>query len=262
MKIAVCFSGQIRTGTDTAPNILRYIGDLLPECDFFVHTWDIEGASPNEGGGNGGHSPIDKEKISKFYSIYKPVAMTVEKFDLWPNRPRIMGIRKNPETQRWVVGMLESIYEVNQLKKYQEKKYNFVYDYVIRIRPDIIFNKDKNLRHDIGLVTGRNMITIAEHMTVNNQNRVEDIFWIAQSQTMDIIANFVNVRATTDWDIGYQGNNDNVPGHESIQEHLAQWLKTQNITWRELTDNRVEIYRPAGPLSFILETEGDHRRPK
>ena len=42
MKIAICFSGQNRTGHLTSPNILRYIGDLLPECDVFTHFWDSE----------------------------------------------------------------------------------------------------------------------------------------------------------------------------------------------------------------------------
>ena len=65
MKIAVCFSGQIRTGVQTAPNIKRYIGDLDTVCDYFVHTWDHQ--SPN----HAAHDlvPVDKSVFSEFWSI-------------------------------------------------------------------------------------------------------------------------------------------------------------------------------------------------
>ena len=61
MRIAVCFSGQIRTGVQTAPNIKRYIGDLDPVCDYFVHTWDHQ--SPN----HAAHDlvPVDKNIFSE-----------------------------------------------------------------------------------------------------------------------------------------------------------------------------------------------------
>ena len=40
-NIAVCLSGQIRTGIYAAPNIKRFIGDLWDNCDFFIHTWNV-----------------------------------------------------------------------------------------------------------------------------------------------------------------------------------------------------------------------------
>ena len=41
IKIALCFSGQIRTGVLTSNNIKNFIGDLINQCDVFVHTWDV-----------------------------------------------------------------------------------------------------------------------------------------------------------------------------------------------------------------------------
>ena len=40
MKIAICFSGMVRTGVKAYPSIKRFIGDLWGQCDFFMHTWD------------------------------------------------------------------------------------------------------------------------------------------------------------------------------------------------------------------------------
>ena len=42
MKIAVCFSGQIRTGIQNHPNIKEFFGKLYNECDFFIHTSRFE----------------------------------------------------------------------------------------------------------------------------------------------------------------------------------------------------------------------------
>ena len=41
MKIAVCFSGQIRTGIENHPNIKEFFGKLYNDCDFFIHTWNF-----------------------------------------------------------------------------------------------------------------------------------------------------------------------------------------------------------------------------
>jgi hypothetical protein len=41
MKIAVCFSGQWRTGHYCYDNLKEFLGILYPMCDFFIHTWDI-----------------------------------------------------------------------------------------------------------------------------------------------------------------------------------------------------------------------------
>ena len=40
MKIAVCFSGQIRTAVENFINIKNFLGDIYNDCDFFMHCWD------------------------------------------------------------------------------------------------------------------------------------------------------------------------------------------------------------------------------
>ena len=42
MRIAICFSGQLRTGVWAIPAIKSFIGDLWENCDFFLHTWDSQ----------------------------------------------------------------------------------------------------------------------------------------------------------------------------------------------------------------------------
>ena len=40
MKIAVCFSGQMRTALEANKSIIKFLGNQLPNVDFFFHTWD------------------------------------------------------------------------------------------------------------------------------------------------------------------------------------------------------------------------------
>ena len=60
MKIAICFSGMIRTGVYAAPLIKKFIGRYYDNVDIFIHTWDIsedklwhsESIKSKEGGDN------------------------------------------------------------------------------------------------------------------------------------------------------------------------------------------------------------------
>ena len=144
MKIAVCLSGQLRTGVKTATNIKSYLGKLLPDCDFFVHTWNKESIGrfdelSNPGAHNMPLFDVDKIKVSEFYSAYDPVTMSVDDYEL-----------RSKDGD--YISMFHSIYLSNKFKKDYEDRYNFKYDYVIRMRPDIIFHESKSLEEDLLLV--------------------------------------------------------------------------------------------------------------
>lgn len=218
MKIAICFSGQIRTGVQTAPNILRYIGDLRSECDIFVHTWDIK-TDPNN------QKPddpsilidVDKNTFVDFYKFYNPLSMVVEPYRLRAIAPSWGGERIDARTGRNYVSMFESIYESNQLKIRHEQKHGFVYDRVIRIRPDLTFNPSRSLRDDLIHAPIDNQTFVSEyHKSGFSDNKLEDIYWIASSQAMDKICNFYEVRSVS----GSRGD---------WQVEMANWVKSPDI---------------------------------
>jgi hypothetical protein len=226
MKIAVCFSGQLRTGTTVSPNILRYIGALLPNCDFFVHTWDQQSV-PH--GANYTFEPIDPQILSEFYQTYQPLAMVVEPYDLRPISPIWSGYRVDSQGRN-LVSMFESIYEANKLKSTHEQKYDFNYDLVVRIRPDIVFRADKSLAEDIKLVIDPNMFVYGAHKGDFGMTRLEDIFWIGTSSVLDKICDFVEYRA----DSGIESD---------WQFHMADWVRdTLKIRFRALDNNYMRIY--------------------
>jgi hypothetical protein len=230
MKIALCFSGQLRTGLQTAPNILRYIGDLLPECDFFIHTWDIE--SPPHAAKE--QTPVDKTKFSEFHKIYNPIAMVVEPYNLRPMPEGGWGgERLDPKTNLKYISMFESIYEANRLKTLHEQKHNFTYDRVIRIRPDLVFSPDKTLRDDLILAPVANDTLVAAFHKGYGENKLEDIFWIGTSEAMDRTCAFNEIRAQSG-----RGASDD------WQIHMADWLKNdQKIQIRNLENSKIKLLR-------------------
>lgn len=252
MKIAICFSGQIRTGVECAPNILRYIGDLLPQCDFFVHTWDTESI----GTGHAGRIGLDtlsaetheakviseRAKFADFYRAYLPRTMMVEEYNLQETKNIWGGRRKNPVTGKFYVSMWQSVYEANKLKMDYAQKNQIHYDYTVRIRPDIVFGEHKSLKDDIAQITNSNMFVFGDHYRIwpgHHMNRIEDIYWIGPTILMDQISSYhechVNTVANTDF--------PNQPGYQDWQWHCAAWITNQlGYRFQALKDNTMRIF--------------------
>jgi hypothetical protein len=223
MKIAICFSGQIRTGIACAPSILRYIGNLLSECDFFVHTWDIN-TDPNKQKVDDVTvlTSIDKSVFSDFYRLYNPIAMVVEPYHLRKVSPQWGGARIDAKTQLSYVSMFESIYEANKLKMLHEQKHHFVYDRVIRIRADLTFHPSRSLRDDLISSPIDDQTFVSEYHKGgggSDSGKLEDIYWIASSPVMDKICDFNEIRANSsdplDW-----------------QVQMANWAKSPDMGLR------------------------------
>ena len=252
MKIAVCFSGQIRTGHLVAPNILRYIGDLLPSCDFFVHTWDEECIGTGQSRrlqlkdtSAEVHTtkPLtNKEKISKFYNYYNPKTMLVEEYGLQPTKPLWGGRRFDPSTNRWYVSMWRSIYEANELKKKYAENKSIAYDVTVRIRPDLVFHPDKSLDLDIKQITDDNMFLSGDQYDLwcnHGDRKLEDIYWLGPSRVMDMMSTYCF--AYTEMVKNIDDPQD--PEYRDWQFHSAWWARQcLGFEFRPLKDNRMRIY--------------------
>jgi hypothetical protein len=236
MKIAICFSGQLRTGSYTASNILNYIGDLLPNCDFFVHTWDTR-SDPHHANE---FEPVDNLEFAEFYRIYNPLDMVVEPYATKPISTDWGGFRVDKELGN-VYALYETIYKANRLKTRFEDEYKFTYDYTIRIRTDLVFDPTKSLKEDLALITDPNMFVYGAHKQDFGMSRLEDIFWIAPGHLMNEICNFYQVRALSDLCGDPHG-----PRFVDPQIHIANWIRDGlGFSFRALTNNNIKIYRYA-----------------
>lgn len=252
MRIALCFSGQIRTGAITAPNILRYIGDLLPNCDIFVHTWDTEtrgtgyanrlGAVSTDSEWHTAEKVSNQEKVADFYRAFMPRTMMVEEYDLQPTKSTWGGRRLNPVTGKYYVSMWQSVYEANKLKMDYAQKNQITYDYTLRIRPDIVFDKSKSLAEDITQIKHNQMFLFGDHYKIwpiHGMTRVEDIFWLGPSQLMDQICSYHECYTNTVTNI----DDPRAPGYQDWQWHSAAWI-TQQLGYQfyPLLNNLMRIY--------------------
>ena len=251
MRIALCFSGQNRTGHVTADNIKRYVGDLLPDCDVFAHFWDSESRGTGYANRLGvpstdveWHTPIlsNPEKNVEFYRQWAPRSMVVEEYALQPTKNLWSGRRWDPVAQKWHVSMWRSIYEANKLKMDYAQKNQIVYDYSLRLRSDLVFDESKTLKEDLEIITNDNMFAFGDHYHIwdfDGRQRCEDIFFVGSSKSIDKISAYYEAHATMIPNI----DNPHAPGYQDWQWHFCGWARhLLGLDITALTNNKMRIY--------------------
>lgn len=153
-RVAICISGQPRSGLKTFPHIYENI--IRPNnADVFIHMHHdktnlyIE-KSHMDNGNCVAAANIDDQLIA----LYKPIRYLVEaprafsKPNLNVPEPRLRNFQKMNAHKGWtdveckahiikqLTSMYYSIYKCNELKELYANESGFVYDYVIRIRFD------------------------------------------------------------------------------------------------------------------------------
>jgi hypothetical protein len=159
-KIAICISGQIRSGIQGI-DVFRKFFSSLGDYDVFYHTWEL-----------------DTSTSKQVQDLYTPVSFLEE-----------------PPVNILEVGnfgsMLYSIMMANELKKRYEIKNNFRYDLVIKTRFDLIFHPTSTfpLTH----VLPRTIYSAGGNTGINNtdyeHHGISDLIFWGDSQSMDIATN-------------------------------------------------------------------------
>jgi hypothetical protein len=242
MKIAVCFSGIIRTGNRCVDNIRRFIGELWQHCDFFVHTWDYETVKPfARKSWNGipfiARQPeiLDLGKLEAFRNYYNPKLVQLDSYHKF--------IEEYPKTRGNIVWHTMS--RCFELKKKYEDEHNFSYDAVIKIRPDVIFPPNRRLPDEL---KNTNLNSRNLYSDIYTDYRLDDVFWILNSN----VANDM---------IGLPYYFENYEPHEILHQHnpiVLGYLQSKDIThartphgWPHYT-----IYRPE---AYMLDPMTDFR---
>lgn len=236
-RIAICISGQIRTGVENSPAILAYFGELKDAVDIFIHTWDVESESPwteeNQGKAHIAttYRTVDSSTIKKIHEIYQPLDMRVDNFDIYQ---QCHHKRVTLRSQLCVaqIPMFQSIWEANQLKVAHEKLCNSRYNLVMRLRFDVDFGTGRTLLQDMQYVAEKKDLLYFVDMANKFPEMIEDVCWLTSSATMDTVCNFVIERETSiemntvDW-----------------QHHMRKYLDDHSILARPFKDNTITIVR-------------------
>lgn len=200
MKIAVCFSGQVRTWKYCYQN---WIDNLTPlgEVDYFCHFWDYN--SVPEGAKKGyavvpddvllsaeeKQSFIDmlKPKIIEFES--KKVELSTTQSDTWYSKRiknKLLLLQRN---------QFYSLMKSASLKRQYELENNFEYDVVIRMRPDSIFTSIPNIEKTKPNILYAMHRNFSPHM---DRFSIGDVCFHCDSFTFDQTSWFINMIRLTD----------------------------------------------------------------
>jgi len=180
MRIAVIFGGQIRTGVKTSKSVFNFLGDYLPYCDFFVHTWDITSYKKNDyinshlPGFDWDSIKLKEEILNDFLEIYKPLKYEVTPFLKFKKEiENSSGVQMPPWTY--------SFWKANELKKEYENENNFKYDYVIKLRGDLIFWPSMTLKPILELIMSSQLEKLPMY-------HLEDMLYLSTSEGIDIMS--------------------------------------------------------------------------
>jgi hypothetical protein len=236
-RIAICFSGQIRTGIENSPKILEYLGDMRNCSDVFIHSWNTETESPWTEKNKDNleihkvHHLVSNEVFDCISNIYNPLDMRVDMFDIYQrcHYKRVISRGANAVHQ---IPMFQSIWESNQLKLAHEKLCNSKYGLVLRIRFDINFGDNRTLLEDMQYIAHKK--NLFYFLDFNNKfpDEIEDVCWISSSEIMDRVCNFVIERET-----------NAVMNKIDWQMHMKQYLDMQGIVTRPFKNNNIVIVR-------------------
>lgn len=232
MRIAVCFSGQIRTGGKCFLNIKKFLGELYPFCDFFMHTWDGNTHAPTICEIPEIFTDIDEKDIDEIRALYKPIKFVVENFHeafkttahMYPTIPF------NGRFYSWEKS-------VNYKREYEEL-YNFKYDYVLKLRYDILFSPVTNL---VNLIDGLKGNEFGVESTEEGK-AISDFFFISDSKIMDVASKWDSVHHKE-----YKAIHNSYPDHVNEHELIIQYLKENDISINDFNSQEKQlatIYRP------------------
>src|SRR5574337_651488 len=172
MKLAVFFSGQLRTGLHAFPNIARFFGNNLSNIDFYIHVWDvntykpywnIKFSEPPE--------KISQVDLEKYIAIYRPKKYKIEKYD-----PHANYHTENYRPLHY--SFAESI-----------KLIDSEYDAVIKMRPDMIFPPRIKLSN---FLDDFNSDKDSFYSDIYVNDNINDVIWIASQKNMKIASAYNN----------------------------------------------------------------------
>lgn len=200
MKIAVCFSGQWRTGNYCYDSLKEFFGILYSNCDFFIHTWDINKQKCyNLSNVFSKETKLTDNEIQIIKENYKPTKFVIDDYH------QTYNLLKKYEPASYIdVSIFDivqplwySFYKSIELKKEYEKENNFKYDYVIKLRPDIKFHPHRRLSQDLEmykteLENGECYIENLVREWTLETHTIDDVYFVSNSEKMDIASEYYN----------------------------------------------------------------------
>lgn len=245
-KVAICFSGQLRTWRkckDTWIHILEHAGSR-DNIDIFCHIWDFNTIPNSVSGVNKPPAAVADSEIQEVIDFLKPKKYLVESYKEFTPFTKHQAITHAP-----FVSQFYGIMKAANLKKQYETENSLQYKAVVRARFDGFYTH--NMTEFYRNITPWTMHGF--HMgwdPMNFQGRMGDIFWIADSDTYDLISDYYINMGQLDKKWFDRDGSNFTP--EYVFYH---YLKKNNIA---LQNNHwdVKLCRQSAELSFAKKEGG------
>lgn len=189
MRIALCLSGQMRTYLECYESLCQHLLEPFAP-DVFIHTWSNTGISHKERDSRGTDEAVTEDRLQ---ALYTPVAVVIENFvpeytdQIGPVKvPDILRTRE-PLHYRGSLPMFYKMFECNKLKSDYERDNAFVYDFVIRLRPDLALGE----RLPGNLFLDDKKLWQSDYM-ITHSFQVNDKFALGASHVMDYYTSVYN----------------------------------------------------------------------
>jgi len=225
LKIALCISGQLRTFERCYNNLRRYIIDPLSP-DIFVHIWRNSGVSQHlDSSTSRNFAPAQFDiNTERLKALYSPIKTEIENSND-EGTESLCGIEVpyllkvwEPNHYKGSLPMFYKIKKCNELKCDWEKNNGLTYDFVIRMRPDLMieqFLPDK-------VFTDSNTIWFADY-ALDPEHQVSDKFALGSSDLMDHYSSvWDNLRDYWKTPLGQGDWNSHRVGERLLKYHLKQ----------------------------------------
>jgi len=217
MKIAVCFSGQLRSWRECSESLALFFDEIKNEprfngeveIDFFVHTWDVETLPPHVW-----HTPkvdpyramnhripVVEGEIADMLTFLSPKKYVID--NLTVNDTRLDFL--NNESKKygneisvlgWTGPHLYGVMRSGQLKLDYEIENNFQYDVCMKLRFDMRINTwdKRQIIENITLPLKDKTIYSIHSYNLDKFpfDNIGDIFYMSDSDTYNILSTFYN----------------------------------------------------------------------
>ena len=270
-RIAICFSGAIRSFNSCIPSIYRYFINSFNdyEIDIFlymVHIKDVDDNMDIHFKMRKSNSDIKKilnilkpkkYVIDEYNNDYQIKEMTLNDFDY-----RKINFKEFVKDRNWrkkeddvinnyaynSFGMYYKIFKCNELKSKYETENNFKYDFVWRARLDYIFMDNLNLE-----LNKKTIYSIEDRFATNTRNKLfytNDKFIGSSSEIMDKVCNlYYNLPKYLEKGIQFDGST-------LIQYHIKQIIDNNDYTYKlighENTYHKCQGRHDIRPINRII----------
>lgn len=151
-KVAICVSGQLRTIDKCINNIKEFIGDI--DADFFLHTWDLNTSVPvySQPAPHGSISYIPDRVLQRQVKLFDPKIYEIQFYRQYQCS---VDKQPNPYNVSFFALFYSWVRSVRMMDQYRRET-GTQYDICVKIRPDVIYSREKNLKYYVNLFIKNN----------------------------------------------------------------------------------------------------------